>query len=119
MTLHAHEPIPAELFVLGGPVNDEFDVTVGVQHDPCCPGQVCIGVPQEDHDLDVADIDLDRDQAHRTALAILAAVAHIDHPEWMDGRGGGTDEEWQDAHAEARHWVSEHPEFVSQLKAAE
>jgi hypothetical protein len=81
-------------------------INVEIQHDPCCPGKVCIGVLHESQRMQVVSLYLNRDRAYSAALALLAAVAHIDHQEkFTNGPDDGSEEQWRDAHARAMDWV--------------
>jgi hypothetical protein len=85
-------------------------VHLEIQHDPCCPGEICLGVLHDSQRMGVVSLYLDRDRAITTAIALLAAAAHADRPRFFtDESIINEEEQWRNAHELATTWVRENP----------
>lgn len=105
MSIIAHEEIESRFYS-----TEEFEsgpVTLEIQHDPCIPGEVSIGVCVEGQYMYVSRMYLSRDAALSAAFALRAAVMHIDHPDMFTDESLDNEEQWRDAHAKALKLVME------------
>lgn len=112
-TIIAHDDIAAELTVSAS-FAAEYDrggegVRLEIQHDPCCPGEVCFGVLHDSQRMQVTTLYLAPHAAVAAALALLAGAAHAVRGESFGDTGDGREESWRDAHARAMAWVQKHP----------
>ena len=105
-TIISHDEIRGELFAGEQFAGDE--VTIEIQHDPCCPGEVCFGALHESQHMQVASVYLTQEVAVQAAVALLAAAAHIQRPVGSDfGENDGSEESWRASHERAAAWVRE------------
>lgn len=112
MTLLAHTPITAGFNSSGAAyLTDEEAPNVTIQHDPCCPGEVCVGVNAQGIHMDIADLYLSPTAARTMAVALLASAEHAERrDDFTHGHEDtGTDEQWRDEHARAIEWVRANP----------
>jgi hypothetical protein len=113
-TIIAHDEITGKLFTSEG-----FAAVYGgcgeagrveILHDPCCRGEVCLGVAHESQRMQVASLYLSQEAAVTAAVALLAAVAHIQRPAGTDFGSVEEDvseEAWREGHERATAWVRE------------